>query len=68
MITKQFQFTGMLSITYDESGCTFVQFLPEDPDSIELDEALLNGSAQLLRCGQFEFASSIHNPLIINKL
>ena len=68
MITKQIQFTGMLSITYDESGRTFVQFLPEDPDSIELDEALLNGSAQLLRCGQFEFTSFNRNTLIINKL
>ena len=58
----------MLSITYDEFGRTFVQFLPEDPDSIELDGELLNGTAQLLRCGQFEFTSFIHNSLSINKL
>ena len=56
------QLTGMLTISYGMHEQACIQFLPDDPDS-EIDGLLLNGSAQLLHCGQFEFVTSQLNVL-----
>ena len=55
---KNIQLIGMMTVSYDESGSAYVQFLPDEPDSVKLDGLLLKGSAQLLRNGQFEFMSN----------
>ena len=55
---KTIQLIGMLTISYDLHEKACIQFLPDDPDSVEIDGLLLNGSAQLLHCGQFEFVSN----------
>ena len=55
----------MMTVSYDESGNAYVQFLPDEPESIELEGLLLQGSAQLLRNGQFEFMSVKCNKLKI---
>jgi hypothetical protein len=57
------QLIGMMTVSYDESGNAYVQFLPDEPESVELDGFLLKGSAQLLRNGQFEFMSNKCNKL-----
>ena len=62
---KTIQLIGMMTVSYDESGSAYVQFLPDEPDSVKLDGLLLKGSAQLLRCGQFEFISNNINILKI---
>jgi len=54
---KTVQLIGMMTVSYDESRNAFVQFLPDEPDSVELEGLLLQGSAQLLRNGQFDFIS-----------
>lgn len=59
------QLIGMLTISYDVHEKVCIQFLPDNPDSVEIDGLLLDGSAQLLRCGQFEFISNKHNTLNI---
>lgn len=62
---KNIQLIGMMTVSYDESGNAYVQFLPDEPESIELEGLLLQGSAQLLRNGQFEFMSVKCNKLKI---
>ena len=57
---------GNLAIHFDDRGNASVQFLPDEEDSIFLDSTLLEGSAQLLRNGQFEFVSNKFNNLKIN--
>ena len=52
------QLPGMLTISTAANEQVCIQFLPDDPDSVEIDGLLLNGSAQLLHCGQFEFVSN----------
>ena len=59
------QLIGMMTVSYDESGNAYVQFLPDEPGSVELEGLLLKGSAQLLRNGQFEFMSNKCNNLKI---
>ncbi len=53
----QIHLPGVMTLFFDEKGNTYVQFVADDPDSVELESLLLNGSAQLLRNGQFEFVS-----------
>ena len=65
---KTIQLSGMLTLSFDERENAFVQFTPDDPDSVEIDGLLLEGSAQLQRCGQFDFISNKCNKLIINDL
>lgn len=62
---KSIQLIGMMTVSFDESGNAYVQFLPDEPESVELDGLLLKGSAQLLRNGQFEFMSNKCNELKI---
>ena len=56
--TQTIQLSGMMAISFDEHGNVLVQFLPDEPDIVELDSILLEGSAQLLRSGQFDFISN----------
>ena len=63
---KTIQLMGMIAISFDDKGNAFVQFVPDEPDKVELDSILLKGSAQLLRSGQFEFISESFNKLKIN--
>ena len=58
MNKKNIQLIGMMTVSYDESGSAYVQFLPDESESVELEGLLLKGSAQLLRNGQFEFMSN----------
>lgn len=62
---KTIQLIGMMTIGYDESENMYVQFLPDESESVELKGLILKGSAQLLRNGQFEFVSSQVNNLKI---
>lgn len=55
---KTYQLSGMMAISFDEHGNVLVQFLPDEPYSVELDSILLEGSAQLLRSGQLDFISN----------
>lgn len=57
------QLIGMMTVSFDESGNAYVQFLPDEPESVELEGLLLKGSAQLLSNGQFEFISNKCNKL-----
>lgn len=60
---KTIQLPGMIAISLDEDNNVFVQFVPDEPYTIELDSYLLSGSAQLLRSGQFEFVSKTSKQL-----
>lgn len=62
---KTIQLIGMMTIGYDESENMYVQFLPDESESVELKGVLLKGSAQLLCNGQFEFVSNQVNNLKI---
>lgn len=55
---KTIQLSGMITISYIGQNRVYVQFLPDEPESIELEGLLLEGSAQLLRCGQFEYVAN----------
>ena len=66
MIEKTIQLPGMIAITFDEQNNAFIQFVPDEPYSVELDSLLLEGSAQLLRSGQFEFISESVKQLKIS--
>ena len=63
---KNIQLIGMMTVSYDESGNAYVQFLPDEPESVELEGLLLKGSAQLLCNGQFEFMSNKCSKLKID--
>lgn len=65
MIKKNIQIPGMLAISFDKRDNAFIQFVPDEPDSVEIDSILFEGSAQLLRSGQFEFISNKSNILKI---
>ena len=58
MTKKIFQLSGMITISYIGHNRMYVQFSPDEPESIELEGLLLEGSAQLLRCGQLEFVTN----------
>lgn len=62
---KPILMTGMLAVCFDKQGNALIQFLPDEPDTVEIDSILLEGSAQLLRSGQFDFTSTKCNKLII---
>ena len=62
---KTILLTGMLAISFDKQGNALIQFLPDEPDTVEIDSILLEGSGQLLRSGQFDFVSNKCNKLII---
>ncbi len=66
MKQKTIQLPGMIAISFDEHGNAFVQFVPDEPYTVELDSLLFKGSAQLLRSGQFEFISEKVKQLKIN--
>lgn len=66
MKQKPIQLPGMIAISYDDHDNVFVQFVPDEPYTIELDSYLLSGSAQLLRSGQFEFVSETSKQLKLN--
>lgn len=55
---KIIQLTGIMTISYIGHNRMYVQFSPDEPESIELEGLLLEGSAQLLRCGQFEYVAN----------
>ena len=55
---KIIQLTGIMTISYIGHNRMYVQFSPDEPESIELEGLLLEGSAQLLRCGQLEFVTN----------
>lgn len=55
---KIIQLTGIMTISYIGHNRVYVQFSPNEPESIELEGLLLDGSAQLLRCGQFEYVAN----------
>ena len=57
MIEKMIQLPGMIAISFDEHGNAFIQFVPDESYAVVLDSLLLEGSAQLLCSGQFEFIS-----------
>jgi hypothetical protein len=62
---KTIMLSGMFAISFDKQGNALIQFVPDEPYTVEIDSILFEGSAQLLRSGQFEFVSSMINPLII---
>ena len=66
MNKKVIQLIGMLTISFDKQGNAFIQFVSDEIDSLEIDSILLEGSAQLLRSGQFDFISSSVKILNIN--
>lgn len=66
MIEKTIQLHGMIAISFDEHDNAFIQFVPDEPYTVELDSYLFEGSAQLLRSGQFEFVSETIKQLKIN--
>lgn len=63
---KTIQLSGMITISYIGQNRVYVQFLPDEPESIELEGLLLEGSAQLLRCGQLEFVANKISNIKIN--
>lgn len=63
MKQKNIQLPGMIAISFDDHDNVFVQLVPDEPYTIELDSYLLSGSAQLLRSGQFEFVSKTSKQL-----
>lgn len=64
---RLFNLPGTLGIDF-EGGKTIVQFTPDDPDSVDIDSYLFEGTGQLLRNGQFEFVLNHCNKLSINQL
>lgn len=66
MTENTFQLSGMITISYIGQNRMYVQFSPDEPESIELEGLLLEGSAQLLRCGQFEFVANKISNIKIN--
>lgn len=65
---KTIMLSGIFAIGFDKQGNALIQFVPDEPYAVKIDSILFEGSAQLLRSGQFEFVSSKINPLIINEL
>lgn len=63
---KIIQLTGIMTISYIGHNRVYVQFSPNEPESIELEGLLLDGSAQLLRCGQFEYVANKVSNIKIN--
>ena len=66
MTKKTISLIGTLGISFDEQAKAFIQFVPDDPDSVEIDSILLEGTAQLLRSGQFDFVANHINKLIVS--
>ena len=63
---KIIQLTGIMTISYIGHNRMYFQFSHDEPESIELEGLLLEGSAQLLRCGQLEFVTNKISNLKIN--
>ncbi len=59
--------SGTLRITKAEGGKLFIQFVPDDPEAVTTESLSLEGNAQLLRTGQFEFIAKKFNNLMFIK-
>lgn len=58
---NQFQLSGTLSVCTDVRGGTYIQFLPDFPETINIKSLRFEGVAQLLSCGQLELVSNKSN-------